>query len=288
MAYDLTISLTGANGDTIVFDNTTYTLTDGLKGFGIPATMVRIQNAATDGGIFRHTKRGIREVDLPIVTYGGDRATTETALRRLSNALQNTSGPATLTATYANGDVYTLQVYYAGGGETVFGETGHSAFAKWVVTLQAPTPFWTSTAAQSVTLGTGSVGRGMLPKLSSLRLTATSVVGTVNINNTSGDVVSYPIWTIYGPFNAGVQVLNSANVGFTYNAAIPAGDFIKIDSYNNTVVNSAGSNMYANLGAAPKFFTVPPGSSAVQISGTGATSASTVTVTYYPRREVLH
>jgi phage-related protein len=288
MAYDLTISLTGANGDTIVFDNTTYTLTDGLKGFGIPATMVRIQNAATDGGIFRHSKRGIREVDLPIVTYAADRASTEAALRRLSNILQNNLGPATLTATYANGDVYTLGVYYAGGGETVFGEEANTIFAKWVVVLQAPNPFWTNTTAQSVTLGTGSVGRGMLPKLSSLRLTATSVVGTVNINNTTGDVVSYPIWTIYGPFASGVQVLNSSNVGFTYNAAIPAGDFIKIDSYNNTVVNSAGTNMYSNLGPAPKFFTVAPGSSAIQISGTGATSASTVVVSYYPRREVLH
>lgn len=288
MAYDLTISLTGANGDTITFDNTTYTLTDGLKGFGIPATMVRIQNAATDGGIFRHTKRGIREVDLPILTYGADRATTETALRRLSNILQNTSGPATLTATYSNGDVFTLKVYYAGGGETVFGDEAGSTYAKWVVVLQAPTPFWTYATAQSVTLDTGSVGRGLLPKLSSMRVTGVSVVGTVNINNTTGDVVSYPIWTIYGPLAAGLQVLNSSSVGFTYNAAIPAGDFIVIDSYNNTVANSAGVNMYSNLGPAPKFFTVPPGTSAVQINGTGATSATSVVCSYYPRREVLH
>jgi len=288
MAYDLTISLTGANGDTITFDNTTYTLTDGLKGFGIPATMVRIQNAATDGGIFRHTKRGIREVDLPILTYGADRATTETALRRLSNILQNNLGAATLTATYTNGDVFTLKVYYAGGGETVFGEAAGSTYAKWVVVLQAPQPFWTYGTAQSVSLGTGSLGRGLLPKLSSLRVTPSAVVGTLTISNTTGDVVSYPTWTIYGPLASGLQVLNSSNVGFTYNAAIADGDYIVIDSFNNTVVNAAGTNMYSNLGPAPKFFTIPTGSSAAIVNGTGAGANTKVQCSYYPRREVLH
>lgn len=288
MAYDLTISLTGANGDTITFDNTTYTLTDGLKGFGIPATMVRIQNAATDGGIFRHTKRGIREVDLPILTYGADRATTETALRRLSNILQNNLGPATLTATYANGDVFTLSVYYAGGGETVFGQDAGWTFAKWVAVLQAPNPFWTYATASSVSLGTGYLGRGLLPKLSSLRVTSASVVGTVTINNTTGDVVSYPTWTIYGPLASGLQVLNSSNVGFTYNAAIADGDYIVIDTYNGTVVSSSGVNLYSNLGPAPKFFTIPAGTSSAIITGTGSGTHTKVTCSYYPRREVLH
>jgi hypothetical protein len=285
---DLTISMTGANGDTITFDYSTYILTDGLRGFGIPTTKVRIQEAATNGGIFRHTKRGIREVQLPIMTVGTDRADVETKLRRLSNVLQNSNGATTLTATYANGDVFTLGVYYAGGGETQFGQNANNTFALWAITLQAPNPFWSYATAQSVSLGTGSLGRGLLPKLSSLKLTPSSVVGTLTINNTIGDVVSYPIWSIYGPLNSGLQVLNSSSVGFTYNAAINDGDYITIDSYNGKVTSSSGANLYSNLGPAPKFFTIPTGSSAVVVNGTGASSNTKVQVSYYPRREVLH
>ena len=288
MAYDLTISLTGANGDTITFDNTTYTLTDGLKGFGIPATSLRIDSSALDGGIFRYSKRGVREVDLPIVTIGADRATTETALRRLANILQNSSGAATLTATYTSGDVYTLTVYYAGGGETVFGDHGGISFCRWVVSLQAANPFWTSAAKTSLSIGSGNTGRGLLPQLTKMKVTSSQVFGTITINNSSGDVPSYPVWTIVGPLDAGLQVLNSSNVGFQYNAAIGAGEIITIDTASRTVVDSAGNNKYSNLGSAPKFFTVPPGTSVVSVNGTGSASSTAVTCNFYPRREVVH
>lgn len=286
MAYDLTISLTGANGDTITFDNSTFILTDGLKGFGIPVTKVRIQESATNGGIFRHTKRGIREVDLPITTVGTDRADTEAKLRRLSNILQNTAGPATLTATYANGDVFYLQVYYAGGGETQFGQTAGSTFAMWLVVLQAPNPFWTSAIPQSFTVGSGNTGRGLLPKLSKLRVTSSQTIGTVTVNNTAGDVPSYPVWKVTGPIT-GLQIL-ADGVGFSYSVPLAAGEQLTIDTAAGTVVDASGANKYANLGAAPKLFPIGAGTTSIAVIGTDSTAATSVVCTYYPRREVLH
>lgn len=287
MAYDLTISLTGANGDTISFDNTTYTLTDGLKGFGIPATQVRIQNAATDGGIFRHVKRGVREVDLPILVVGTDRADTETKLRRLANILQNTNGAATLTATYTNGDVFYLNVYYAGGGETIFGIDAGSTFVRWFVTLQAPNPFWVSAVPQTFTVGTGNTGRGLLPKLTKLRLTSSQTIGTITVNNTSGDVPSYPVWTVYGPIK-NLQILNSANVGFSYSVPVANGEILTIDTAAGTIVDQSGNNKYSNLGSAPKLFSLPPGTTGISVNGTDTDTDTRVSCTYYPRREVIH
>lgn len=287
MAYDLTITLTGANGDTITFDNTTYILTDGVKGFGIPTTKVKIAEAATDGGIFRHTKRGIREVDLPILTTGADRATTETNLRRLANALQNSSGSARLTATYANGDVYYLDVYYVSGGETVFGQEAGMTFAKWLVVLQAPNPFWTSAVAQAFTIGSGNTGRGLLPKLSKLRVSSSQTIGTVTVNNSSGDVPSYPVWTIYGPIT-GLQVLSGSGTGFTYSVPLLNGEVITVDTAAGTVVAQDGTNKYANLGSAPKLFALAPGTTSIFVNGTSTDNNTKVTCTYYPRREVLH
>lgn len=284
--FDLSLTLTGANGDVVALDNTTYIVTEGLKGFGIPKTNLKIQEAATDGGIFRHTKRGIREIDMPIVTVGSDRADVETKLRRLSNVLNNTNGSTRLTATYANGDIYFLDVYLAGGGETVFGQEAGWSFAKWLITLQAPNPFWTSAVGQSFTVGSGNTGRGLLPKLTKLRLTASQTIGTVTVNNSTGDVPSYPVWQIYGP----VQNLSISNgsAGFTYTVPVANGEIITIDTAAGTVKDQAGNNKYANLGTAPKLFQIPPGTTAIQVNGTNVDANTKVTCTYYPRREVLH
>ena len=287
MAYDLTISLTGANGDTITFDNTTYTITDGFKGLGIPTTQLRIDSSALDGGIFRYSKRGIRELTMPVVTVGADRATVETALRRLSNALQNTSGAATLTATYGNGDVYYLNVYLAGGGDPEFGSDAGWSFARWVLVLQAANPFWTAATPQSFTVGTGNTGRSLLPQFTKLRVTSSQSLGTVTVNNTNGDVPSYPVWTIQGPIT-GLKILNGSNVGFGFDVPIAAGEVIKVDTASRTVTNSAGVNVYANLSAAPKFFALPPGTTVISVLGTDATADTKVSCTFYPRREVVH
>lgn len=283
---ELTISLTGQNGDTITFDYENYMLLQGVKGFGIPATKVRIQEAASEGGIFRYSKRGIREVDLPIHVVGSSRADTEAKLRRLANILQNRNGSARLTAVNASGDSFYLDVYYMGGGETVYGETGNYVFAEWVVVLQAPQPYWQSTTAATFSVTSGSTGRGLLPQLSKLKVSSSQALGTVTVNNT-GDVQAYPVWTFYGPFST-VTVAPTGGSGFTYATAIASGDSITVDTYKGTVVNSAGVNQYANLGTAPKLFSLDPGTTDISVSGSGATTASVIVCNYYPRREVIH
>jgi len=283
---NLVITLTGANGDTLTFDDYNYILTDGLKGFGIPVTTLRIQPSAVDGGVFRHVKRGIREVDLPIVTIGTSREDTESKLRRLGNILNNYNGSARLTATYPDGSAFYLDVYYAGGGETIFGQDAGSTYARWVVSVQAPNPFWTSTVAQTFSVTQSGTGRGLLPKLANLKLTSTAAIGVVTLNNTIGDVPSYPVWKAYGPMDS--LTINNGSVGFAYNTPITAGDVVTIDTYAGTVTNLAGTNVYSNLGSAPKFFTIPPGTSTANVYGANVTSASQISCTYYPRREVLH
>jgi len=283
---DLNLSLTGANGDTIQFDNTTYTVLTGVKGFGIPATILQIVDSAQDGGVFRQSKRGVREIDLPVHTFGVDRATTETALRRLANALRNTSGPATLTASYADGSSWSIPVYYAGGGETIFGDSAGWTYADWLITLQCPQPYWVSNTAQTFTVTQSGTGRGLLPKLANLKLTSTSAIGTVTVNNALGDVPSYPIWKAYGPMDS--LTINNGSVGFVYNTPITAGDIVTIDTYAGTVTNAAGTNVYSNLSSAPKFFTIPSGVSTVNVYGANVTSATQISCTYYPRREVVH
>lgn len=283
---DISISLIGSNDDVITFDEANYILTTGLAGFGIPATSVRIDESAADGGIWRHTRRGIREIDMPIFVAGSSHADVEQKLRRLANLLHDHDGPTTIRATYASGETWEISGHYVAGAETTFGEDAGLTFCKWVITLQCPTPFWVRGQSESFSIGAGVTGRSLIPNLAEMRVSSSQALGAIEVEN-PGDIQAYPTWTFKGPIDQ-VTVTNAAGVGFTYNAAILLGSTVTVDAEKATVVDQTGANKYGNLSPSPKFFTIPAGSSVVTISATGATSATLLSMFYRPRKEVVH
>jgi len=68
---------------------------------------------------FRHAKRGVRNLDLPITILGTDRADVQAKLRRLAKLTQNKAGPLKLRANYSDGVSLELQTYYTGGLRSV-------------------------------------------------------------------------------------------------------------------------------------------------------------------------
>jgi phage-related protein len=283
---DVTISLVGANGDTITLaDDGDFVLTTGVQGFGIPATAVRIDDSAGNGGTWRFTKRGVRDLDLPIVIFGSNRADVETKLRRLARLLQDTNGATKIVANYSNGDSVYLKAHYVGGAETQFGSDATSTFCRWVVQMQAPQPFWESETTQNFTISAGGTGRGLLPQLTKLKVSSSQALGTVNVNNTA-DVDVYPVWTIRGPLT-GLQITNGTQA-FKFNTVVAAGETITVDTEAGTVVDQAGTNRYAILSTAPKLFPFPPGNTVIDVVGTDATSATRIACNYALRYEVVH
>lgn len=283
---DVTISLVGANGDTIeLADNGDFVLTTGVTGFGIPATNVRIDPSAGPGGVWRFTKRGVRDLDLPIVVLGTDRVDVESKLRRLARLLQDNNGATKIVANYSDGSSVFLEAHYVGGAETQFGSDATNFFCRWVIQMQAPQPYWATVTSQSFTVGSGSTGRGLLPQLSKLKVSSSQALGVVNVNN-PGDVPTYPVWTLRGPMDF-ATVTDGTNT-FTYNAAIAAGETITINTETGEVTDNLGVNKYANMGAAPKLFPLSPGLTSLNISGTGATSSTVITCFYSPRYEIIH
>ena len=282
----LSMTLTG-NGDTISFDDSNYVPQVGVRGFGIPSPILRIDPSASNGGTFRFSKRDVREIDLPLTILGSSQTDTESKLRRLSNILRN---KAVLAVTYENGEVWTLDVYLAGGGQTQFGSTGNDYFCQWDLILQAPQPFWQSTAPISISIISDTTTRGLLagssPKsLAFLRVKTSQAFGSVTVNNT-GDVNAPAVWNLKGPSTLATFTLNG--VGFTFTDTLSASETITIDCEAGTVIDQTGANRYSGLGTAPKLFSVPPGLQTLTISVTGATSATKVTGYFASRREVLH
>jgi phage-related protein len=283
---DLNFSLTGGNADVIQFDGSDgYILTTGLRGLGIPTTDVRITNSAGDGGTWRSTRRGIRELDLPIVVIADDRDSVESKLRRLAAALSDRYGTPKLVATYSDGSSYEIEVHYTGGAETLFGSDAGSTYCRWMLTVQAPQPYWTSQQLVSFSLAYDGSTRGLLPDLSMLKVKTNSVLGSFTIEN-PGDVDAFPVWTINGKSTLTSITLNG--VGFTYTETTAAGDKRTIDTRNATVVDASSVNKYAYLGTAPKLFAIPPGRSTITVAITSADSSTGLSGYFQPRREVLH
>lgn len=286
---DISISLIGSNGDTIQLTNSDsdFILTTGVLGFGIPPTKVRIAESASDGGVWRYTKRGVRDLDLPIAVTGTNRQDVETKLRRLANLLQDIDGPTKIRATYTDGLAYELKAHYVGGGDVQYGPNSNGKLAKWVISMQAPNPFWESVSPLNYTLAM-SDERGLIrgdSSLSQMQLSGQYGLGDVTLVN-PGDVVAYPTWTITGPCDSVSISLNG--LGFVYELPIAAGDQIIIDTAAGTVVDQNGVNKYAGLAPAPKLFAVRPGTQTVAIQAIGAVQGTIIAGNFKPRREVLH
>jgi hypothetical protein len=271
--------------ESISLEGPDYYLETGVTGFGIPQPLLRIDPSAGDGGQFRYLKREVRELDLPITVLSNQGDNLEPKLRKLARIM---SGKFTLTANYADGQIWFIDLYLAGGANTTFGETGNKRFAKWVVSAKAPQPFWQSKVAVNFSVSADTESRGLLGEetsLSELRIKSGQAVGTVVVQNT-GDVQTPVFWRIDGPCT-NVSV-NLNGLGFSFVDELETGDAIFIDSELGTVVDANGDNLYAGLGPVPKFFFLNPGENIIEILATGADSDTKISGFFSPRREVLH
>ena len=278
-------TLTGANGDVITFDNSTYVLNPSLVGFGIPPTSVRIDDSARYGGIYRYSRRGVRNVDMPVTVLGSSATDVEDKLRRLAKLTQDTAGPTILTALRDAGNVF-LELHYVGGAELEYGgDTGGKTWAKLLLSFQAPNPYWQSADTESFSVTTGNTGRGLLPQLTKLRVSSSQALGLINVNNTS-DVPVYPRFEIVGPVNGLEVTLNGQ--GWTFTENVVTGDIFTVDHEAATVEGIGGVNRYDILDTAPKFFAFPPGTSSVLVTGTSADANTRIDCVYNLAYEVVH
>lgn len=278
-------SLIGSNADTIDLDGVDYILEPGMVGLGIAPTSVRVEESAGNGGVWRHSKRLSRDVDLPITVVGTSASDVEAKLRRLAKLTQDRFGPTQLVATYEDESSLALELHYTGGAEGEWGENQGTTWARWTLSFKAPQPFWTSTSSETFTVTSGNTGRGLLPSLSKLLVSSSSALGVVSVDSTA-DVDSYPVWTIVGPITD--FVASNGTQSFTIEGTIAAGETYFVDTEAGTVVNQSGENVYGQLGPAPKLFPIPPGQTTIQVSGEGTDTSTSIRCDYALRYEVVH
>lgn len=286
--YDSPFTLIGENGDVIRFAGTDGVVIGTLGGngpivSGLHAAPVTIQSTdgVLDGSRYQGTRRNARVIDMSVLVFGADFEEFRANLRRFHRVL---SGRMVLSYQSTFGDVYQTEVYYNGGGTGERGiGVGTTTYQQYVITLWAGDPYWTSTTPVTQSFRLPTTTRGLLPRLVNLKLNASQVLGMgVPVEN-DGDVPAYPIWTINGPFTS-VTVRNSTiDRGFTYPTSMSEGQQLIIDTNAKTVVNQNGVNMWQFVGPAPTLFAVPAGTTYMDIALEGATTASSIVVSFYPR-----
>lgn len=252
------------------------------SGFGLPAKETRLVRGPATGASYRGTRTDTRKMDLHVHFLGANRAEWVSYYERLCRIMSPGEGRALplLSVEFADGSAWELPLLYQSGLE---GATG-STHAEAVLSCEATAPHWVARDARQLSAATTQAAVGLLPELSKLRVMSSSTLGSVAVEN-PGDVDSPLTWTITGP--GGPASASMDGRGWTFTGALKPGEVVTIDGASRTVRDSQGRSRYGEMGAAPKFFTIPPGRSTVQIEMANTAGGSRIAGFYQPRRETL-
>lgn len=251
----------------------------GLTGLGLPPVAGQWFEGAGDGASWRGERVLARPIDLPLLISDDSGVAVADVLNLLSRILA--AGPV-LHFTDARGDVWGCPVRRTGGGDPVWGEeTAGKGWWRSVITLQAGDPFWTRERPESLEFTGDSSGAGLLPYLSELKLSSSQAYGTQQVTN-PGSATAYLVWTITGPGSGFVATGPNGEV-FTWTGTLAAGESLTIDTKAGTVVDGTGANRYDLVGAAPRFWVLPPGDSTISVTMAGASATSRIQAFWQPR-----
>jgi hypothetical protein len=191
----------------------------------------------------------------------------------------------TFKANFPNGESLFLNAHYTGGAESSWG--GNNAgleFCRWLLSFQAPQPYWESSNRQSFELAGGGT-LGLLPELTKLQVSSSEALGTVTVTS-NADVEVFPLWIIQGPVDD--FTASNGTQSFKINGTIALGESITIDTEKKTVVDENGDNAYDRLDTAPKLFAFQPGQTTIDVTGSNTTGDTRVRGEYALRFEVIH
>ncbi|WP_073839550.1 phage tail domain-containing protein [Micromonospora sp. CB01531] len=243
----------------------------GVAGLGLPQVSTQWLEGAGDGATYRGRRVLPRDIDIPIYVAAKDRLGLQGLLSRLAVML---AGEMTLRLVEADGSDWSTKVYRVGGGDYIYGvDTIGERDFQTVITLRAGDPFWTYSRASRKVIENSGAGRGLLKGLASMKVSASQAIGTITLEN-PGDAPAYPVWTVNGPGKDFKAYLGNG-LGFHWTGTLAADETLTIDTRTGSVVDGTGANRYSAMAAAPRLWSVPPGTTTATASLEN-TSAGTV------------
>ncbi|QLF82705.1 minor tail protein [Microbacterium phage Cicada] len=293
------LSIESAGGSLLLDGTQGYAAKLGVRGTGMVGVSVQWAEGAGDGKSFRGGKTLARQFDMPVKIYADpdnwdDRELVRTRYAKFAQIMSLRNAPVRVTldldAGSPSGDRWFADMVRVGGGGFDWAtDTDGRSYIKTTVTLEAGDPYWTSEDQESKVISPTGVGLGILApgvSLVQLRVGSTSGFGDTTIIN-SGEVEAYPVWTFEAPFSSFTMTSEYGETLEWVGDVAKSTGYIRVNTQDGTVVDETGANRYAELGDAPKFWAVNPGTTEASVVLNDAGAGTRATVVWARRREVL-
>lgn len=220
-----------------------------------------------------------RAIDILLLVKDTTFTALRSRLRLLVSYLNTADADGTLTVMDEGGSSRSVSCRYKGGMEVVEERTN---WAKFAISLYAASPFWmdASATSNSYTSGTPALFFPFFP----LKVSSSTIFADITVSN-SGDVETFPIWTIRGPGSGLVITNNTTGKLLSLTYSIGVGETVIIDTRAGakTVLLNDGTNLYSLLSAASSLFPLQVGSNSIRVELNGTDTNTLVTLEYYRR-----
>lgn len=268
---------------------TTLWVQPGASGrFGPPVVIQEEEVPGFAGSQFREMRHGPRSFSLPLFIDATSESAKRTALRTLIRDMDASLGDGRLRVHSPAGDVREIVCRVTQGLELDEGaQDSYPGWQKLVPMFRAFDPYWYETSDTVATYTTGATAT-FFP-IFPLRLSSSQVFADATANN-PGDLETWPQWEITGP-GSSIVVRNLLTGEFTNltsgigGVALGDGEKLYIDTRPGikTVTKGDGTNLWPYLSTDSALWALGRGSIGVRVEMGGATTSSSVKLTYRPR-----
>ncbi|GAA1796484.1 phage distal tail protein [Actinomadura chokoriensis] len=290
-----TVTWTSGSGtETILSDwREGCTLGAGAKGLGMPQYQLYLrESGALDGDVVTGVRAKSRQIFLPIVVYGDDRADALAKRARLADAFDplevNRGGEGVLSVAEPGAEPRRIRAYYVEGMEGAEGrdEAGWN-WARFGITLHAAEPYW---QGPEITRGWGAgitadpVFPLGVPPAYPLRARNVQTIGASVSVVCPGDARSYPRWTITGPAASGVRLVNRGlGAEWRLERPLEAGDVVVVDCHpRRRTATLGGTNLWPDLAPGSQLWPLVPGANEVDMLLGDVGEATRVELSFVP------
>ncbi|WP_030431957.1 phage distal tail protein [Allokutzneria albata] len=234
--------------------------------FAPPPVLVEEGVPEQPGARHREARHGVREFSLPLWIEDSSPAALRARMRALVAAMDPVRGEGTIRITTPIGDQREIYCRVSAGLEMdeTLGRTSGPTLQRCVPMFRAVDPYWYDTTDTIDTFS--SADTATFFPIFPLRLASSSVFVEATIIN-SGDVETWPVWTITGPGSA--ITLRNLTTGYalTLTTTLAVGEHLVIDTRpgRKSVLKNDGTNLFTALSSASSLWPLARGSNSVRL-----------------------
>jgi len=246
-----------------------------------PRALIEVEPATWDGSLLTGARYQQREVFLPLNYRAGSTAALRSTTRALAALLDVKRGPVTLEVAHNDGTRRYIDGYLSAPFGAPLASREATLWRQFGVTLRCPDPFYYGDERTlSFQLG-GTPPEFLSDEFMPVQVAESQVLGDTVITN-PGDADAYPVWTLTGPFDE--ATIEVGETLWTVPDGLAEDEVLVVDARRGQqTVTLDDVASWTTLGPGAQLAALPPGDTDLDVTITGATSATVLTVTWQER-----